>query len=266
MTLASATDTALILAPHGRDAALLQNLLSEAGIGTQPVNGLRELVAALDDDTAFVVLAEEALRNADPRGLSDWLNRQAEWSDLPFIMLTSRGGGLERNPTAARYLELIGNVTFLERPFHSTTLVSLARAARRGRRRQWEARARLEATHRASVALGESEGMLREAQELAGIGSWRFDHETGVGRVSQSYRALHFLSTDSNQLALNELLNVIHPDDRAHFITVAQRGLETGERTVVEYRVTAPDGSVRWIRGVGHTSDTARPATTSSGM
>jgi PAS domain S-box-containing protein len=60
-------------------------------------------------------------------------------------LLTQRGGGLERNPAAARHLEILGNVTFLERPFHPTTLISVARSALRGRRRQYEARARLEA-------------------------------------------------------------------------------------------------------------------------
>ncbi len=43
-----------------------------------------------------------------------------------------------------RLLQALGNVTFLERPFHPTTLVSLAQSALRGRRRQYEARARLE--------------------------------------------------------------------------------------------------------------------------
>lgn len=266
MALAPAKDTALVLAPHGRDAALLRTLLSEVGIAAHPVTGLRELVAELDEDTGFVVLAEEAMHGTDPRGMSEWLARQAEWSDLPFIMLTAQGGGLERNPVAARHLELLGNVTFLERPFHPTTLVSLARAARRGRRRQWEARTRLEATRRASIALGESEGMLREAQELAGIGSWRFDHEKGIGRVSRSYRKLHFLSSDSNHVTVSQLLEVMHPDDRAQFLASAQRGLISGERTVVEYRVVAADGQIRWIRGVGHTSDTNRPATISSGI
>ena len=38
---------------------------------------------------------------------------------------------------------MLGNVTFVERPFHPTTLVSLVEAALRGRRRQYEARERL---------------------------------------------------------------------------------------------------------------------------
>src|SRR5205085_10741658 len=98
--------------------------------------------------------AEEALLRVDIRPLREWLEQQPEWSDFPFVLLTMRGGGLERNPAAGRYLETLGNVTFLERPFHPTTLVSLARAAIRGRRRQYEARARL-------IALRESEARYR---------------------------------------------------------------------------------------------------------
>ena len=91
------------------------------------------------------MVTEEALATADLAPLASWLAEQEEWSDLPFVLLTTGGGGLERNPAARRYLDVLGNVTFLERPFHPTTLVSLARSALRGRRRQYEARARLEA-------------------------------------------------------------------------------------------------------------------------
>jgi signal transduction histidine kinase len=48
------------------------------------------------------------------------------------------GGGLERNPAAAQLTGKLGNVTFLERPFHSTTLLSVVETGLRGRRRQHE--------------------------------------------------------------------------------------------------------------------------------
>lgn len=65
---------------------------------------------------------------------------QPPWSDLPFIVLTNHGGGLERNLTAADLVKKLGNVSFLERPFHPTTLVSVVQAALRSRRRQYECR------------------------------------------------------------------------------------------------------------------------------
>src|SRR5262249_32403110 len=43
-----------------------------------------------------------------------------------------------------RFQDLLGNVTFLERPFHPTTLISVARSALRARRRQYETRELLE--------------------------------------------------------------------------------------------------------------------------
>lgn len=138
------SERALILAPRGRDSEVAAAMLREAGIVSLPCSTIEGLVAEMDAGAGFGVLTEEALQNVDLHPLADWLSAQPDWSDFPFILLTLRGGGLERNPAAARYLQTLGNVTFLERPFHPTTLVSLAQSARRARRRQYEARSRLE--------------------------------------------------------------------------------------------------------------------------
>jgi signal transduction histidine kinase len=74
-------------------------------------------------------------------------------------------GGLERNPAAARQMEALGNVVFLERPFHPTTLISVVRMALRGRRRQYEARARLEALHKSEGHARRAEADLRRLNE-----------------------------------------------------------------------------------------------------
>ena len=143
MKRTTVSERALVLAPHGRDAPIAAAMLAEAGIEAKVCSSLPQLIEEADRGIGFVVLTEEAISTADLHPLAKWLNEQEEWSDLPFILLTTRGGGLERNPSAVRHLEVLGNVTFLERPFHPTTLVSLARSALRGRRRQYEARSRL---------------------------------------------------------------------------------------------------------------------------
>ncbi len=135
---------ALILAPSGRDAQLLVRLLDERHIRAEVCPSLAALVAHLSDETAFVVATEETLRSADLRDLSAWIEAQPSWSGLAFIVLTPRGGGPERNPAASRLQELLINVSFVERPFHPTTFVSTAMTAMRSRRRQYEARARLD--------------------------------------------------------------------------------------------------------------------------
>ena len=152
------SERALILAPVGRDAAIAAEILAESGIKSTVCPTLPGLSSQLERGVGFVLVTEEALLGQDLRGLSTWINGQPEWSDLPFVLLTRRGGGLERNPDAGRFLDMLGNVTFLERPFHPTTLISLAASALRARRRQYDARARLE-------ALQNSEEHLRMANE-----------------------------------------------------------------------------------------------------
>ncbi|APL96490.1 response regulator [Sphingobium indicum] len=142
------SERALILAPIGRDAEIAASMLAEAGLRSHVCRDLPDLLGGIDHGAGFALVTEEALHNRDLHPLVGWLQNQPEWSDFPFILLTRRGGGLERNPSASRYLEMLGNVNFLERPFHPTTLISLARSALRGRRRQYDARARLEELHR----------------------------------------------------------------------------------------------------------------------
>ena len=84
------------------------------------------LVAAVKGAVGVVlaVVVEEALRHCDLTGLAAWIEAQPSWSDFPFVVLTQRGGSVERNPAARRLSVTLGNVSFLERPFHPTTLVS----------------------------------------------------------------------------------------------------------------------------------------------
>src|SRR5205085_10561807 len=104
----------------------------------------------------LAVFANEAIVTADLRALVNWLNGQPSWSDFPFVLLTHRGSGPERNPDAARLGQALGNVTFIERPFHPTTLVSVVGSAVRARRRQHQTRAILD-------DLTESAGLLPTA-------------------------------------------------------------------------------------------------------
>ena len=131
---------ALILAPSGRDSAVASGLISRADLETAVCRDLAHLVSLLNDTTAFVLLTEEAMRGSDLNSLLQWVNAQPAWSDLPFILMTHHGGGPERNPAAARFLETLGNVSFIERPFHATTLLSVVRATVKSRQRQIEAR------------------------------------------------------------------------------------------------------------------------------
>lgn len=135
---------ALVLAPRGRDASVVQALFSQVGVEGAICRDVPEIASRLGDDVAFVFMTDEGVRNADLRPLRAWIAAQPKWSDLPFILVTERGGSPDRNPMSAYMLEALANVSFIERPFHPTTLQSLIGATLKSRQRQIEARGLLE--------------------------------------------------------------------------------------------------------------------------
>ncbi len=153
----SLSERALILAPQGRDAFVAVRILSEARLVAEICDDLPRLLDEVALGAGVAILTDETIQSADIKELAAWVGAQPSWSDFPFVLLTERGGGLERNPAAERQMEALGNVAFLERPFHPTTFISVVKTALRGRRRQYEARARLE-------ALRESERHARRAE------------------------------------------------------------------------------------------------------
>ena len=237
-TLPSSRLRVLILAPNGRDATVASGLVRQADVDPQICADLPGLVAALGDDVAFVLLTEEAIRSADLKPLAQWIGDQPAWSDLPFVLVTDHGGGPERNPVASRWLEALRNVAFVERPFHPTTLVSIAQTTANGRRRQYQTRSLL-------ADLGESEARLRTALKAGRLGPWEFDFTTRTLLLSDEFRSA--FGSDGN-FGLEAFFSGIHPDDRSRVAAAIQHSLSTGEDYAVEFRRTSPNGkTIRWI-------------------
>ncbi|MCS4246044.1 signal transduction histidine kinase [Pseudomonas sp. BIGb0164] len=150
------SERAIILAPLGRDSTLALMMLNEAGYSGIVANNLVHLCDALEQGAGLLVIAAEALRGVELDPLLEYLHQQPAWSDLPIVLMTHHGGS-EQNGSS-HLSGLLGNVTFLERPFHPVTLISMVSAALRGRRRQYDARDRL-------IDLSESERRLQSTLE-----------------------------------------------------------------------------------------------------
>ena len=155
-SLSPVSERAIVLAPMGRDGALALMMLNEAGYSGVIATGLTALCNALEEGAGLLIIAAEALRGVDLEPLLEYLHQQPAWSDLPIVLMTHHGGA-EQNGSS-HLSGLLGNVTFLERPFHPVTLISLVTAALRGRRRQYDARDRL-------IDLSESELRLQRTLE-----------------------------------------------------------------------------------------------------
>jgi PAS domain S-box-containing protein len=229
---------ALVFAPQGRDAALACALLREVGIDSEAYPTLTAFEQAIGEQTSFAVVTEEAIRSADLRTLAAWVNGQPEWSDLPFIILTQHRSGIDRNSSAARLSEVLGNVTFLERPFHPTTYISVASTALKGRRRQYEARARID-------ELREGDDRLRTALQAGHLGTWELDISTHELITSAACKSI-FGRAASDPFPYEALVASIHPDDQRRMQEAVRASIEKGNDYAIEYRNIWPDGSLHW--------------------
>ena len=230
----------MILAPRGRDAPLAASILSEARFETRIAADMEQFVSMLRGGAGFAIVTEEALKAIDLRRIAAFIADQEEWSDFPFILLTERGGGFERNPSAQRYLDLLGNVTFLERPFHPTTLVSLSSSALRARRRQYDARARLELIH-------EAEQRLSVALAAGRLGTWTVHYPELKLEASDQCKE-HFGYKPWQDFSREELLASIHPDDRIIVQDRIEAAMATADDYEIEFRCFHPGGAMHWLQ------------------
>ncbi|MBA1275339.1 response regulator [Stutzerimonas azotifigens] len=142
-----------VYAPIGRDGPASADLLSRNGMNAVVCHSVAQALQRAETDADAIFIAEEGLFGHDLESLSTWVNQQPAWSDFPFVVLTSK----HQQPAVAawrqRMVAALRNVSLLERPVQGITLTSALKTALRGRHRQYEVRALLEARERASHEL-----------------------------------------------------------------------------------------------------------------
>jgi len=235
----ASSERAVILAPTGRDAAIAAALIREAGYVANVCADLAAMIHEIESGAGLAVIADEAIKTADLRGLVNWLNGQPPWSDFPIVLLTHQGGGPQRNPDAAQLGQILGNVTFIECPFHPTTLVSIVASAIRGRRRQYQTRVTLE-------DLTESEGLLQTALNASHLGALEL-HLPELELEASGTCKTFFGRQPQDPFSYQDLLAAVHPEDRARRQRALDRSIRSGQDYNFEYRNIWPDGSVHWV-------------------
>jgi PAS domain S-box-containing protein len=127
-----------VIAPIGRDAELITDLLQQNGVAAETCQDTLCLVG--EGPIGPLLIAEEALSMETVRVLGEWMRNQPPWSDPPILILT--GNGRETSQTHRLEFERLplGSPVLLERPIRTATLLSSVRAALRARQRQYEIR------------------------------------------------------------------------------------------------------------------------------
>ncbi|MEI7743984.1 MAG: PAS domain S-box protein [Chloroflexota bacterium] len=99
--------------------------------------------------------------------------------------------------------------------------------------------------------LAASEAALRQAQEIASVGSWSFDPNTGLTTASpEALRIFHWTEPPADLFAT--LASVLPPEDFERLSQTWRRLDEDARPGSIEYRIRAGDG-VRWVRSAART-------------
>lgn len=140
LTEACDPERVLVVAPTGRDAAVVAHVLTGAGVVAHPYLFATMLQELKGQSVGALIVAEEALHDDGVGQLAQALRGQPTWSDIPLIVLLCqrRPGGAD--PTLPAGLEVGGLALLLERPLRKTSLISTVRMVLRARRRQYEVR------------------------------------------------------------------------------------------------------------------------------
>jgi PAS domain S-box-containing protein len=98
--------------------------------------------------------------------------------------------------------------------------------------------------------LRETEERMELAASAAELGMWVWEIERNEIWITDKGRAL-FGFAPSEELDIERLRNVVHPEDRESVRVALENALNTGAEYETEYRVVLPDGQVRWMAGRG---------------
>lgn len=140
-----------------RDTELIQNALNVSNVQSEAFEDVASTVEVFRTrDIGALLIAEEALGEAQIALLASALAKQPSWSALPVLVLTM--GGKETFQSRRREQERLslGDISLLERPVRIATLLSSVKAALQARSRQYERRV--------------AESVLRQSEKLALVG------------------------------------------------------------------------------------------------
>ena|GEM_PF-1062062 len=129
-------------------------------------------------------------------------------------------------------------VTFRQDPIKNCWVVTSAALDISEAKRDEVVRKQIEAS------LRQQEASLREAQQIARIGSWELAVMTNKVSMSEELFHLFGLAPNQSSPSLEQLEQMIHPDDRDRFRQVFQTAIAQGTYYEIDLRFLRPDGSI----------------------
>ena len=104
---------------------------------------------------------------------------------------------------------------------------------------------------KAEAELRASEKQLQNAQQIARIGSWKWDIAADEIDWSDELYRIFGLTPDAFEPTYENYIQHIHPDDRETVNTTVQQAIEQRESYELDHRVQQADGTVRYVHSIG---------------
>ncbi|UXP32111.1 PAS domain-containing protein [Reichenbachiella agarivorans] len=100
----------------------------------------------------------------------------------------------------------------------------------------------------AEEELKQSEALLLEAENIAGIGSWEFTVAGELITGSIGMMKIFDLSLSKRTWHYSVFINKCHPDDQDEFLSALQNAILEGENIDIEHRVVQAESGIVWVR------------------
>ncbi|TZF87160.1 bifunctional diguanylate cyclase/phosphodiesterase [Cognatilysobacter lacus] len=254
------------------DADLLTAVVKGYGLGDDDFVSLvqdRRLLVAGSFDTAQATgrsMAASPLFSPELRGVregrytsrtvSDGRRREHRFRRLPGTGLTIVVG-----TEPPRLIDLWAH------PAASIVLVALLMAlawswvVRRFDRAREDQDALIERLAGALQTVRNREERLQQAQSLAKLGEYEWDPLANVIHVSAEGARIYGLPEDTRIMPLDEVLELVHPEDRDRVLANGDTVLPDGTPNEIQFRIRRPDGAERvvLVRSVCTTNEHGEP-------
>ncbi|MBV8142996.1 MAG: response regulator [Verrucomicrobia bacterium] len=239
----------LFVPPTVRDGEITRSLLASAGLRCLPCKNLDQLVKEVRSGASAILLTEDALISEGIEDLLGILEKQPPWSDLPVVLMMRQDDQTDWVTTVLRGLR---NVTLLERPAPTRTVVSAVLAAVRARERQYQIREQFESIRQGEVQSRELQQQLEVAVDASELGT--FHCGMPLDKIVWNSRCkAHFWLPPEAEVDFELFYSILHPDDRERTREAIDACVWQGKIYDIEYRTVSPRNEVRWIRATGRT-------------
>jgi len=158
-----------------------------------------------------------------------------EFPDLPFILFTGKG-----SEEVASEAISAGVTDYLQKEMGTDQFKLLTNRLTTAVE-----------NYRTQHTLERQSDLFQRTQDLANVGAWEHDLVDGEVHFSDKIYDIYGVDPDYEPDPEGDIERFYHPDDREKVREATNRAVESGESYDIEVRITAADGTEKWIRTRG---------------